>query len=58
MPTSMFLAVPTAGTQRDIKSGRGLPTAFLVTSVIKAVKSNLERRSATIKTTRRYIRTQ
>ena len=33
--TSVFSSVPGAGLQRDIKSGRGRPTAFLMTSVIK-----------------------
>lgn len=42
MLTNVSFDVPAAGKQRDIRSGRGLPTAFLVTSVMKLVKSKLE----------------
>lgn len=34
--------VPSRGLHRDIKSGRGLPTAFLIKSVTKDVRSNLQ----------------
>jgi len=33
--TNLFSGVPAAGLHRAIKSGRGLPTAFLITSVMK-----------------------
>jgi hypothetical protein len=58
MLTSMSFGVPTAGPQRDIKSGRGLPTAFLVISVMKVVKSNLGRQVSCNVTQRDDIYTQ
>jgi hypothetical protein len=40
--TSLFSGVPAAALQRDIRSGRGLPTAFLMTSVMKEVRIKLQ----------------
>ena len=39
--TSTFSGVPGAGLHLDIKSGRGLPTAFLMTSVINEESASL-----------------
>lgn len=36
--TSVCSGVPLAGLQREIRSGRGRPTAFFITSVMKLVK--------------------
>ncbi len=41
--TRIFCGVVGAGLQRDIKSGRGRPTAFLTTSVMKVVRKMLAR---------------
>lgn len=35
--TRVCSGVPFAGLQREIRSGRGLPTAFFITSVMKLV---------------------
>jgi hypothetical protein len=41
--TSLLSGVPGTGLHRDIRSGRGLPTAFLMTSVMKEVRIRLPR---------------
>jgi hypothetical protein len=41
MVTSLSGAVPGAGLQRDIRSGRGRPTAFLTISVMNIVSAIL-----------------
>lgn len=41
MVTSLFSGVPGVGLHREMRSGRGLPTAFLITSVIKEVRIKL-----------------
>lgn len=38
-PTNTSLGVSFVGLQREIKSGRGIPTAFLITSVTKVVNN-------------------
>ena len=44
IPTSLWLGVSSAGWQRSIRSGLGLPTAFLTTSVKNRVSIKLIRR--------------
>jgi hypothetical protein len=39
--TSSWFAVPDRGLHRESRSGRGLPTAFLITSVTKDVRISL-----------------